>query len=67
MLRDSGEFGISFRYLDAFNYYVFEMGRNENGGFKRIRKFKNGEPEVLATLDDGGFLQNKWYILVIEV
>ena len=59
--KEQGRVGIAFRYLDQFNFYVFEMFRGADGsGFKRIRKFVNGEPTVLATEKDGGYLQDKW-------
>lgn len=59
--KEQGRVGIAFRYIDQFNFYVFEMFRGVDGsGFKRIRKFVNGEPTVLATEKDGGYLQDKW-------
>lgn len=59
--KEQGRIGVAFRYLDQFNFYVFEMFRGADGsGFKRIRKFVNGEPTVLATEKDGGYLQDKW-------
>ena len=70
LAKDTGRVGFAFRYLDEFNFYAFEMERGDTGqaesGFKRIRKFVNGEPTVLAIENDGGFLQDKWYRIVID-
>lgn len=67
LAKDTGRIGIVFRYLDQFNYYVFEMQRGTtDSGYKRIRKFVNGEPTVLRTENDGGYLQDKWYRVIVE-
>lgn len=68
LAKDTGRIGIAFRYLDQFNFYVFEMEKSSSGntGFKRLRKFVNGEPTVLAIENDGGYLQDKWYRIVID-
>ena len=59
MARASGRMGIVFRYVDQFNYYVFDLQRGP-GGFKRIRKFVNGKSVNLAVIKDGGFLEDTW-------
>ena len=74
MAKDDGQIGILFRVKDPFNFYVLEFvrtsggffGLQEPGGFKRIRKFINGKPTILQTLNDGGFLQDKWYKIIIK-
>ena len=68
LAKDTGRVGFAFRYLDEFNFYAFEMETGSAGksGYKRIRKFVNGEPTVLAIENDGGFLQDKWYRIIID-
>jgi hypothetical protein len=56
---EDGTLGILFRHQNAFNFYVFEVSRKDKG-FKRVRKFINGKPEVLAFKSDGAYLPEKW-------
>ena len=64
LLRDSDIAGIVFRYKDPFNYYVFEI-RQQGRGWKRIRQVIKGVSQTIAYVEDGGYLQNIWYKLVI--
>ena len=64
LLRDADIAGIVFRYKDAFNYYVFEM-KQQGRGWKRIRQVIKGISQVIAYVEDGGYLQNIWYKLVV--
>jgi hypothetical protein len=57
LIRDDGRVGFTFRLKDPFNFYVFEMNRIGSGrGYKRIRKFVNGVPTIIYSIDDGGYL-----------
>ncbi len=58
-INSEGTFGIAFRHKDKFNFYVAEISRKDKG-FKRIRKFVNGVPSLLAEKRDGGYLPNRW-------
>ena len=58
-------FGVAFRYADHYNYYIFEISKRENG-FKRIRKFINGEPQILNTKYDGGYNVDEWIDIKIR-
>jgi len=64
-LKDNNTFGIAFRYVDPYNYYLFEVS-NQEKGFKRIRKFVKGIPRVIDFKNDGGFLQETWYNVKIR-
>lgn len=64
LLRDSGIVGIVFRFKDPFNYYIFEM-KQQGHGFKRIRQVIKGESKTLSEIQDGGYLQNIWYKIVV--
>ncbi len=57
--RATGRVGFAFRYIDQFNYYVFDMQRGP-GGFKRLRKFINGKSVNMAVIKDGGYLEDTW-------
>ena len=65
LIKDDSAFGTAFRYIDEFNYYIFEIS-NKDGGFKRIRRFNKGVPNVIDIKNDGGFIQNKWYYIKIR-
>jgi len=54
LLKDSNTFGVAFRYKDPYNYYIFEVSRQEKG-MKRIRKFKNGYGYNIDIKNDGGY------------
>jgi len=45
-----------FRYIDAFNYYGYEICKNDDKGHKRIFKIQNGKNYDLDKKDDGGVL-----------
>jgi hypothetical protein len=64
-LKDNNTFGIAFRYIDPYNYYLFEVS-NQEKGYKRIRKFVKGIPKVIDFKNDGGFLQETWYNVKIR-
>jgi len=64
-LKDNNTFGIAFRYVDPYNYYLFEVS-NQEKGYKRIRKFVKGIPKVIDFKNDGGFLQETWYNVKIR-
>ena len=64
-LKDNNTFGIAFRYVDPYNYYIFEVS-NQEKGFKRIRKFVKGIPKVIDFKNDGGFIQETWYNVKIR-
>ena len=63
--KDDKRVGFAFRYIDPFNYYIFDMEKSGKG-FKRLRKVVNGKSHVLAIKEDGGYLQNKWYRIRIK-
>lgn len=68
---DNNNFGIAFRYIDAFNYYAVEFRRGgwlffQAKGYKRIVKVSNGEYTVLAEIEDGGYSTGIWYNMVVE-
>lgn len=65
LLKDNNTFGIAFRYMDPFNYYIFEVS-NQDKGVKRIRKFIGGLAHDLDMKNDGGFLQDTWYNIKIR-
>jgi hypothetical protein len=69
LARDRDRFGIVFRYLDQFNYYVFDMyaGSNIKERFKRVRKVINGKSFDLQKVYDGGYLQDTWYKIYIQL
>jgi hypothetical protein len=60
LIRDKNTFGVAFRYKDPYNYYIIELSKQEKG-FKRVRKFVKGNPQVLDTKYDGGFNLDVWY------
>lgn len=64
-MNDKGVFGFLFRVTDAFNYYavVLDSVKKE----KRVVKVVNGKEDILATVEDGGYSQNEWYILGLKV
>lgn len=64
LLRDSDTMGILFRYKDAFNYYAFEM-KQQGRGWKRIRKVVKGVSSIVSYVEDGGYLQNIWYKVIL--
>lgn len=64
-LKDNNSFGILFRYIDPYNYYIFEVS-NQDKGFKRVRKFVKGIPKIIDFKNDGGFIQETWYNVKIR-
>lgn len=64
-LKDNNTFGMAFRYVDPYNYYIFEVSNLEKG-YKRIRKFVKGVPKVIDFKNDGGFFQETWYNVKIR-
>ena len=64
LMRDSDTIGIIFRYKDAFNYYAFEM-KQQGRGWKRFRQVIKGVSTTIAYVEDGGYLQNIWYKVVL--
>jgi len=64
-LKDNNTFGIAFRYVDPYNYYIFEVS-NQEKGYKRIRKFVKGIPKLIDFKNDGGFIQETWYNVKIR-
>jgi len=65
LINDDNTFGIAFRYLDSFNYYIFEIS-NQGKGFKRIRRFLHGIPSTIDIKYDGGYVKNTWYNIKIR-
>jgi hypothetical protein len=65
LLKDNNTFGIAFRYQNPYNYYIFEV-TNQEGGIKRVRKFKKGTAHELEFKNDGGFIQDTWYNVKIR-
>jgi len=63
-INSDGTFGVAFRHKNQFNFYVLEISRKDKG-FKRLRKFINGTPTLLASKSDGGYLPNKWLTIKI--
>jgi len=61
---NEGHFGIIFRAVDHENYYSFEC-KGGDEGFKRIRRYKNGVGKTLWKVDDGGYLEDTWYTILI--
>lgn len=59
-------FGVVFRYQNEYTYYIFEISKKEKG-FKRLRRFVNGEPEVLDLKYDGGYTTDEWIMVKIRV
>ncbi len=35
-------------------------------GFKRLRKFVNGKSKEIEKIEDGGYLEDKWYRVAIK-
>ena len=64
-IHDSNTFGVAFRYKDPYNYYIFEFSKQEKG-FKRIRKFVQGNSQLIDIKYDGGYNQNVWYNIKIR-
>lgn len=63
---NSGLMAVIFRAVDHENYYSFEcMGGDD--GFKRIRRYKNGKGKTLFKIDDGGYLEDTWYTVLIQM
>jgi hypothetical protein len=58
-------FGVVFRYQNEYTYYVFEISKRERG-FKRLRRFINGQPEVLDFKYDGGYNTDEWISIKIR-
>ena len=54
IIKDSNTFGIAFRYKDPYNYYIVELSKQDKG-FKRIRKYVQGNSEVIDIKYNGGF------------
>ncbi|CBZ52212.1 putative F5/8 type C domain-containing protein [Neospora caninum Liverpool] len=65
-ISGSGSVGIGFRMKDFENMFLFEM-RQANGGFKRLLRIADGTPIEVARVDDGGYLEGKWYTVRIEM
>lgn len=65
LIQGTNNFGICFRYIDSFNYYIFEIS-NQGKGFKRVRKFTKGESETIDIKYDGGYLVDTWYNIKIR-
>lgn len=65
LIKDDSAFGAAFRYVDSFNYYIFEVS-NKDGGFKRVRRFSKGVPKIIDIKNDGGFVQDTWYSVKIR-
>ncbi|KFH00496.1 F5/8 type C domain-containing protein [Toxoplasma gondii VAND] len=65
-ISGSGSAGIAFRMKDFENMFLFEM-RQSNGGFKRLLRIVDGKPVEVSRVDDGGYLEGKWYTVRIEM
>ncbi|PFH35970.1 F5/8 type C domain-containing protein [Besnoitia besnoiti] len=65
-ITGSGSIGIAFRMKDFGNMFLFEMHQT-NGGFKRLLRIADGTPIEVARVDDGGYLEGKWYTVRIEM
>jgi len=67
MAKANGMFSIIFRAIDQENFYTFDCYKDDKHGFKRIRRFKNGVEKTLFKVDDGGFLLDTWYNVIVEM
>jgi hypothetical protein len=65
LIQGTNNFGVCFRYIDSFNYYIFEIS-NQGKGFKRLRKFVRGESETIDIKYDGGYVVDTWYNVKIR-
>jgi len=69
-MMTNGLTGIIFRAVDHENYYSFEMKGPEDedsgldGGFKRIRRYKNGVGKTLFKTYTN-YLEDTWYTVLI--
>lgn len=62
---DSNTFGICYRYINEYNYYIFELSAT-NGGYTRIRRFVDGNGIELAKINNSGFIMDIWYDIKIR-
>lgn len=64
-MKDKGSFGVLFRVTDAFNYYALILDSVKKE--KRLIRVFNGKESSLATIEDGGFVQNQWYVIALKM
>ena len=63
-MEDNGAVGLLFRVMDFMNYYAFVVDKHHKT--KKVIKVLEGKEVVLAQVEDGGFIVNQWYRVVIE-
>jgi hypothetical protein len=63
IMNDNGALGLLFRVMDFMNYYAFVVDKHKK--VKKIIKVLEGKETILGQIEDGGFIVNQWYRVII--
>jgi hypothetical protein len=65
---EMGIVGVAFKVVDATTYYIFELGLDDMGEFKQVRKVINGKASILVRDDENGsYKPDTWTTIIIKL